>query len=64
MLRPPDGGPATARISLPADVPPLLVVGDGAGHLLFPGTGGVFEARPEGLRRVSTGALLAVGLRS
>lgn len=64
VLRPVDGGPATARISLPADTPPLLVVGDGAGGLLLPGTSGVYEARPEGLRRLSTGALLAVGPRN
>lgn len=64
VLRPPDEGPTTARIALPADVLPLLVVGDGAGYLLFPGTSGVFEARPEGLRRLSTGELLAVGPRS
>jgi hypothetical protein len=64
VLRPLDGGPDTARISLPADVPPLLVVGDGAGYLLIPGASGVYEARPHGLRRFSTGALLAVGPRS
>lgn len=64
VLRPSDGGPATARISLPAGVPPLLVVGDGAGYLLLPAPSGVYEARPDGLRRLSTGALLAVGPRS
>ena len=61
VLRPLDGGPDTVRVPLPAGVPPQLVVGDGAGHLLVPDTSGVYEARPEGLRRVSTGALLAVG---
>jgi hypothetical protein len=64
VLRPLDGGPATARISLPSDTPPLLVVGDGAGYLLIPGTSGVYEARPGGVRRLSTGALLAVGPRN
>jgi hypothetical protein len=34
---------------------------DGAGYLLFSGIGGVYDARPDGLRRISTGALLAVG---
>jgi hypothetical protein len=64
VLRSLDGRPATARISLPADTSPALVVGDGAGYLLFPGTSGVYEARPDGLRRLTTGALLAVGPRS
>jgi hypothetical protein len=64
VLRPLDEGPATARVSLPENVPPLLVVDGGAGSLLFPGTSGVYEVRPEGLRRLSTGALLAVGPRS
>ena len=64
VLRPLDGRPATARISLPGDTSPGLVIGDGAGYLLFPGTSGVYEARPDGLRRLTTGALLAVGPRS
>jgi hypothetical protein len=64
VLRPLGGGPATARVSLPADTPPLLVVGDGAGALLLPDTSGVYEARPDGLHRLSTGALLAVGPRN
>jgi hypothetical protein len=34
---------------------------DGAGYLLFPGIGGVYHARPQVLRRISTGALVAVG---
>jgi hypothetical protein len=34
---------------------------DGAGYLLFSAIGGVYDARPDGLRRISTGALLAVG---
>ena len=64
LLRPLDGRPATVRIPLPADTSPGLVIGDGAGYLLFPGTSGVYEARPDGLRRLTTGALLAVGPRS
>jgi hypothetical protein len=63
VLRPLDGGPATARVALPAGTPPVQVVSDGAGSLLLPGTGGVYEAGPGGLRRLSTGALLAVGRR-
>jgi hypothetical protein len=34
---------------------------DGAGYLLFNGLGGVYDARPDGIRRVTTGALVAVG---
>jgi hypothetical protein len=34
---------------------------DGAGYLLYPGIGGVYDARPGGLRRISTGVLMAVG---
>lgn len=34
---------------------------DGAGYLLLSGPGGVYEARPDSLRRVTTGGLLAIG---
>ena len=34
---------------------------DGVGYLLLPGVGGVYDSRPSGLRRITTGALLAVG---
>lgn len=34
---------------------------DGAGYLLFPGPGGVYDSRPDGLHRVTTGEVLAVG---
>ena len=63
VLRPLDGGPDTARIRLPADGSVELPVEDGAGNLLFPGPTGVYEGRPDGLHRISTGALLAVGPR-
>lgn len=63
VLRPLDGGPDTARIRLPADGSVDSPVEDGAGNLLFPGPTGVYEARPDGLHRISTGALLAVGPR-
>jgi hypothetical protein len=36
-------------------------VADGAGYLLFTGIGGVYDARPDGVRRITTGVLLAVG---
>lgn len=63
VLRPLDGGPDTARIRLPGDGSVESPVEDGAGNLLFPGPTGVYEARPDGLHRISTGALLAVGPR-
>lgn len=34
---------------------------DGAGYLLFPGVGGTYDSRPDGLHRVTTGTVLAVG---
>ncbi|HEV7654644.1 MAG TPA: hypothetical protein VGP36_07895 [Mycobacteriales bacterium] len=64
VLRALDGGPDVARIVLPEDEPYQLVVVDGGGTLLVPGTSGVYEARPDGLRKLSTGALLAVGPRN
>jgi hypothetical protein len=37
------------------------VAPDGAGYLLFTGTGGVYSARPGAVRRITTGELLAAG---
>jgi hypothetical protein len=34
---------------------------DGAGYLLYGGVGGVYDVRPDGVRRVTTGALAAIG---
>jgi hypothetical protein len=34
---------------------------DGGGYLLLTGVGGVYDARPDGVRRITTGAVLAVG---
>jgi hypothetical protein len=39
----------------------LLAVPDQTGYLLFPGTGGVYDVRPGGTSRVTTGTVLAVG---
>ncbi|HEX8768802.1 MAG TPA: hypothetical protein VF714_10550, partial [Jatrophihabitans sp.] len=36
-------------------------IADGAGYLLFPGIGGLYQARPHGIHRISTGLLLAAG---
>jgi WD40 repeat protein len=48
-------------IPVPSESSPLEATGDGAGYLLFPGVGGVYDARPGSLHRISTGSLLAVG---
>jgi hypothetical protein len=61
VLRPLGGGPDTARIRMPGDGSVESPVEDGAGGLLFAGPTGVYEGRPDGLHRISTGALLAVG---
>lgn len=39
----------------------LFAVPDQAGYLLFPGIGGVYDVRPGGTSRVTTGTVLAVG---
>jgi hypothetical protein len=55
-----DGAPVS-RTSI--TVPPggYLIGRDGAGYLLVGGIGGVYDARPGGLRQITTGTLLAVG---
>lgn len=54
-----DGRPAGRTIPIPPDVG--FVSSDGAGYLLFYGTGGMYDVRPDGTRRVTGGDLLAVG---
>lgn len=55
-----DGRPTGTRVDIPVNnAGPVRP--DGAGYLLVTGTGGVYDARPSGLRRITTGALLAVG---
>jgi hypothetical protein len=39
----------------------LLAIPDQAGYLLFPGIGGIYDARPSRTSRVTTGTVLAVG---
>jgi len=53
-----DGSKTGVTVPIPASA---WVTSDGGGYLLVTGTGGVYEARPDGLRRVTTGAVLAVG---
>jgi hypothetical protein len=52
----------STRVSIPI-LPGMSgdVGADGAGYLLLNGTGGVYNARPDGVRRITSGALLAVG---
>jgi hypothetical protein len=50
-----------ARAFVPVPEATVEITGDGAGGLAFRTTGGVYAATPAGLRRITTGALLAVG---
>ena len=52
IAAPPQGSPVSAS---------LLAVPDQAGYLFFPGLGGVYDVRPGGTSRVTTGTVLAVG---
>lgn len=56
-----DGARLPARIPIPEGRSAFDASPDGAGYLLFVGVSGVYDARPDGLRRITTGALLAVG---
>lgn len=56
-----DGKRLEDFVQVPRGSSPFEAVADGAGYLLYPGIGGVYAARPDGLRRISTGVLLAVG---
>lgn len=55
-----DGRPTHVSIRIPGDSTGF-VASDGAGYLLVTSTGGVYDARPDGLRRVTVGVVLAVG---
>lgn len=56
-----DGSRLAAFVPVPGDSSPYDLTSDGAGYLLFQNVGGVYRATPDGLHRISTGALLAVG---
>jgi len=56
-----DGKRLPASIPIPKENSAFDATADGAGYLLYSGIGGVYEARPEGLRRITPGALLAAG---
>jgi hypothetical protein len=54
-----DGRPTGPAIPIPNDVGGA--VSDGAGYAMFNAIGGVYQARPGAVRRITTGAVLAVG---
>ncbi|MGH3659234.1 MAG: hypothetical protein ACRDUA_21505, partial [Micromonosporaceae bacterium] len=51
------------RTGVTVDLPTAtgFVRADGRGYLLVEGTGGVYDARPEGLHRITTGEVVAAG---
>ncbi|MDP9116269.1 MAG: hypothetical protein M3O28_03205 [Actinomycetota bacterium] len=53
------GRPTGLSLTFPSDLGPAS--SDSAGYLLYFGTGGIYQAQPDGLRRVTTGILLAAG---
>ncbi len=56
-----DGDPTPTAISVPVDLSLRNALPDGTGHVILSGDGGSYEAGPQGLRRITTGALIAVG---
>jgi hypothetical protein len=55
------GARLTGSLPMPQGGSGFAATPDGAGYLLLPGVGGVYDVRPDGLHRITTGALLAVG---
>jgi hypothetical protein len=54
-----DGQSTGPTVQIPPDAGTISA--DGAGYLQFSATSGVYDARPDGLRRITTGTLLATG---
>jgi hypothetical protein len=54
------GQPAGPTLAFPRDGGGQLTP-DGTGYLIFEGIGGAYDVRPDGLRRITTGAVVAVG---
>ena len=54
-----DGKPTGVSIPIPQEFGD--VVADGTGYLVVSGVGGAYEARPDGLHRITTGRVLAIG---
>jgi hypothetical protein len=55
-----NGRPAGPEIEVPLGMDGTPIP-DGTGYLVFNGVGGSYAARPEGVRRITTGALIAIG---
>ena len=56
------GGPVGPVLPMPRDGSPVGAVPDGAGYALFTDAAGTtYDSRPDGLRRITTGTVLAVG---
>jgi hypothetical protein len=55
-----EGVPAGVRMTIPSTALGP-VISDGNGYVMFSGIGGVYEARPTGLDRITTGTVAAVG---
>jgi hypothetical protein len=56
-----DGTKLAGSIPVPPESSEFDAAADGVGYLLFSGIGGVYDSQPDGLHRITTGALLAVG---
>jgi hypothetical protein len=57
-----EGVPAGVRMVIPSTgLGPVM--SDGDGYVMFSGIGGVYDVRPTGLNRVTTGTVAAVGAR-
>jgi len=54
-----DGRPAGIQLPIPRDA--SVRASDRAGNVVMSGTGGVYDARPDGLHRITSGSLLAIG---
>jgi hypothetical protein len=61
MLRGVDDGRDRTWIPVPEGDSAFEAISDAAGYLVFRATGGMYDATPAGLRRITTGSLLAVG---
>jgi hypothetical protein len=55
-----DGRPIGPRVAIPLDAF-QDVRADGAGYVVFNGIGGTYSARPDAIRRITAGRLLAAG---
>jgi hypothetical protein len=61
VLLGPDGNRRERSLPLPPDASSFAMTSDGAGSVLLSGVGGMYAVRSDGLRRITTGTLLAAG---